>query len=69
MDAILLIIGIVYGVCRIVIKSVQQCTYFLFSVNLTEINNLKNDFKQYWYKRNDSPSATGGLQNFFILDS
>ena len=30
MDAILLIIGIVYGVCRIVIKSVQQCTYFLF---------------------------------------
>jgi hypothetical protein len=30
----LLIIGIVYGVCRIVIKSVQQCTYFLFSVNL-----------------------------------
>ena len=34
MDAILLIIGIVYGVCRIVIKSVQQRTYFLFSVNL-----------------------------------
>ena len=34
MDAILLIIGIVYGVCRIVIKSVQQCTYFLFSVKL-----------------------------------
>ena len=34
MDAILLIIDIVYGVCRIVIKSVQQCTYFLFSVNL-----------------------------------
>jgi hypothetical protein len=34
MDAILLIIGIVYGVCRISIKSVQQCTYFLFSVNL-----------------------------------
>jgi hypothetical protein len=34
MDAILLIIGIVYGVCRIVIKSVQRCTYFLFSVNL-----------------------------------
>jgi hypothetical protein len=25
-DAILLIIGIVYGVCRIVTKSVQQCT-------------------------------------------
>ena len=25
MDAILLIIGIAYGVCRIVIKSVQQC--------------------------------------------
>ena len=34
MDAILLIIGTVYGVCRIVIKSVQQCTYYLFSVNL-----------------------------------
>jgi hypothetical protein len=34
MDAILFIIGIVYGVCRIVIKSVQQCTYFLFSVHL-----------------------------------
>ena len=34
MDAVLLIIGIVYGVCRIVIKSVQQCTYFFFSVNL-----------------------------------
>jgi hypothetical protein len=34
MDAILLIIGIAYGVCRIVIKSVQQCTCFLFSVNL-----------------------------------
>jgi hypothetical protein len=30
MDAMLLIIGIVYGVCRIVIK----CTYFLFFVNL-----------------------------------
>ena len=25
MDAILLIIGIAYGVCRFVIKSVQQC--------------------------------------------
>ena len=34
MDAILLIIGIAYGVCRIVITSVQQCTYFLCSVNL-----------------------------------
>jgi hypothetical protein len=34
MDPILLIIGIFYGVCRVVIKSVQQCTYFLFSVNL-----------------------------------
>jgi hypothetical protein len=34
MDAILLIIGIVYGVCRIDIKSVQQCTYFLSSENL-----------------------------------
>ena len=34
MDAILLIIDIIYGVCRIVIKSVQQCRYFLFFVNL-----------------------------------
>jgi hypothetical protein len=34
MDAILLIIDIVYGICRIVIKSVQQCTYFLFFVIL-----------------------------------
>ena len=34
MDAILLIIDIIYGVCRIVTKSVQQCTYFLFFVNL-----------------------------------
>jgi hypothetical protein len=34
MDAILLIIDIAYGVCRIVIKSVQQCTYFLFFANL-----------------------------------
>jgi hypothetical protein len=34
MDAILLIIAIVFGACRIVIESVQQCTYFLFSVNL-----------------------------------
>ena len=38
MDAILLIIDIVYGVCRIIIKSVQQCTYFLFSVNLLLVN-------------------------------
>jgi hypothetical protein len=34
LHAILLIIDIVYGVCRIVIKSIQQCTYFLFFVNL-----------------------------------
>ena len=34
MDVILLIIDIVYVVCRIVIKSVQQCRYFLFFVNL-----------------------------------
>jgi hypothetical protein len=37
MDAILLIIGIAYGVCRIVIISVQQCTYFLFFVNLLSV--------------------------------
>ena len=34
MDAILLIIDMVYGDCQIVITSIQQCTYFLFSVNL-----------------------------------
>jgi hypothetical protein len=47
MDAILLIIGIVYGVCQIVIKSVQQCTYFLFSVNLLLIwvNYIEFTFK------------------------
>jgi hypothetical protein len=38
MDAILLIIDIVYGVCRIVIKSVQHCRYFLFFVNLTLVS-------------------------------
>jgi hypothetical protein len=37
MDAILLIICIAYVVCRIVIKSVQQCTCFLFSVNLLSV--------------------------------
>ena len=36
MDTILLIIDIVFGICRIVIKSVQQCTYFLFSVLITD---------------------------------
>jgi hypothetical protein len=45
MDAILLIIGIVYGVCRIVIKSVQQCTYFLFSVNLLWLSCIVAYFK------------------------
>ena len=39
---ILLIIGIVYGVCRIVIKSVQRCTYFLFSVNLFQSVLIKD---------------------------
>ena len=34
MDAILLFIDIVYGVCRIAIKSVQQCTDFLLCVIL-----------------------------------
>jgi hypothetical protein len=37
MDAILLIIDIVYGVCRIVIKSVQQCRHFLYFVNLLSV--------------------------------
>ena len=36
-----IIIDIVYGVCRIVIKSVQQCTYFLFFVNLLLVSILK----------------------------
>ena len=45
MGAILLIIGIVYGVCRIVIKSIQQCTYFLFSVNLLLVGvNLRTKY-------------------------
>ena len=30
MDAMLLIVDIVNGFCRIVIKSVQHCRYFLF---------------------------------------
>jgi hypothetical protein len=54
MDAILLIIGIVYGVCRIVIKSVQQCTHFLFSVNLLlvkgkyfTLNSLSSHFSPF----------------------
>jgi hypothetical protein len=42
MDAILLIICIVYGVCRIVIKSVQQCTYFLFSIQIWGHYGIKN---------------------------
>ena len=47
MDAILLIIGIAYGVCRIIIKSIQQCTYFLFSVNLLLVGvNALDDRKK-----------------------
>jgi hypothetical protein len=64
MDAILLIIGIVYGVCRIVIKSVQQCTDLLkifveyFKVPLliriepkSEISNYSwsTDFHDYMF--------------------
>jgi hypothetical protein len=45
MDTILLIIGIVYGVCRIVIKSAQQCTYFLFSVNQLLMQSVPITFK------------------------
>ena len=52
MDAILLIIGIVYGVCRIVIKSVQQCTYFLFSVNLLLVGvNFGQRTMQVWVNK------------------
>jgi hypothetical protein len=40
MDAILLIIDIVYRVCRTVIKSVQQCTYFLFFMNFELLPSL-----------------------------
>ena len=43
MDAILLIIDIVYEVCRIVIKSVQQCRgggiYFLNETSACEMDN------------------------------
>jgi hypothetical protein len=49
MDTILLMIGIVYGACRIVIKSVQQCTYFLFSVNLFLVGGISYDFDQTKY--------------------
>jgi hypothetical protein len=40
MDAILLIIDIVYGVCRVIIKSVQQCRYsfIIFNLHLVGIN-------------------------------
>jgi hypothetical protein len=49
MDAFLLIIGIIYGVCRIVIKSVQQCTYILFSVNLLLVGvNYGQRTMQVW---------------------
>jgi hypothetical protein len=44
MDAILLIIGIVYGVCRIVIKSVQY-TYFLGKY--FTLNNLSYHFSPF----------------------
>ena len=52
----LLIIGIVYGVCRIVIKSVQQCTYFLFSVNplLVGVNYDKEPCKFAVNKRHNT---------------
>ena len=51
-DAILLIIGIVYGVCLIVIKSVQQCTYFLFSLNLLLVGvNYGQRTMQKWYDK------------------
>jgi hypothetical protein len=43
MDAILLIIDIVYGVCQIIIKSVQQCTYFLFFVLFPYATDLTSD--------------------------
>jgi hypothetical protein len=42
MNAILLMIGIAYGVWRIVIKSVQQCTYFLFSVHFITFIGYRN---------------------------
>ena len=54
MDAILLIIGIVYGVCRIVIKSVQQCTYFLFSLNLSALITDKEPCKFAVNKRQNT---------------
>jgi hypothetical protein len=56
MDAILLIIGIAYGVFRIVIKSVQQCIYFLFSVNLllVGVNYVKEPCKFAVNKRQNT---------------
>jgi hypothetical protein len=44
MDAILLIIDIVYGVCRIVIKSVQQCRIFV-NLLLVGVNNGQRTMK------------------------
>jgi hypothetical protein len=46
MGSILLITDIVYVVCRIVIKSVQQCRYFLFFVNLLQDSYLNGVFTQ-----------------------
>ena len=56
MEAILLIIDIAYGVCRIVIKSGQQCTYFLFLVNLllVGVNYGQRTMQVCSYKRQNT---------------
>jgi hypothetical protein len=54
MDVILLIIDIVYGVCRIVIKSVQQCTYFVLKT-AKQIRQIK---KNVYFRSTADPYYT-----------
>jgi hypothetical protein len=63
MDTILLIIGIVYGVCWIVIKSIQQCTYLLFSVNLLLVRTKNHASLQLISDKNTNYSFFGRYQH------
>jgi hypothetical protein len=66
--AILLIIGINYGVCRIVIKSVQKCTYFLFSLN----RSFFRKSYQWWFFTRNTPNIfapPSARRNFFLVRS
>jgi hypothetical protein len=62
MDAILLIIGIVNGVCWIFIKSIQQCTYFLFSVDLLLVAYFTLNSSSYLF----SPFENGNYHRCII---